>query len=267
MPFHLDRRTLTLALALATLSQTPRVWAQHAAMSRPSPTPPVAPIRTKVDTVAGVEWSDPYAWLRDDQRKRPEVLAYLRAENAYADRMTSRSRRLQERLFRELVGHIKETDLSVPELMDGYYYYSRTVKGRQYPIFCRKRGSLSAREEVLLDENALGRGHAYSRVALRQVSPNGRLLAYTHDTTGSEWYSVHVKDLTTGKLLPDVIDSVSYGLQWAADNRTLFFTRDNAAHRPDRIFRRALGSPAESLVVTEPDSLYFLELSRTKDRT
>ena len=98
------------------------------------------------------------------------------------------------------------------------------------------------------------------------MSPDGNLLAYTHDTTGSEWYTVRVKDLRTGRLLPDVIDSVSYGLEWSADNRTLFFTRDNAAHRPDRIFRRALGDSAETLVVSEPDSLFFLRLSKTKDR-
>ena len=219
-----------------------------------------------MDTVAGVEWPDPYAWLRDDQRRNPEVLAHLRAENAYAERMTRHNRPLEQRLFREMVGRIKETDLSVPELKDGYYYYTRTVKGQQYHLFCRRRGSLSAPEEVLLDENAVGRGHSYSRVGARQVSPDGRLLAYTHDTTGSEWYTIRVKDLRTGKLLPDAIDSVSYGLEWAADNRTLFFTRDNAAHRPDRIYRRALGDAAESLVVTEPDSLYFLSLEKTKDR-
>ena len=210
------------------------------------------------DTVAGVALSDPYVWLRDDKRTRPEVLDHLRGENAYTEAMTRRTGPLQDTLYREMVGHIKETDLSVPERLGGYYYYTRTEKGKQYPIFCRKRGSLSARETILLDENALGRGHAYSRVALRQVSPDGNLLAYTHDTTGSEWYTVRVKDLRTGRLLPDAIDSVSYGLEWSADNRTLFFTRDNAAHRPDRIFRRVLGDSAETLVVSEPDSLFFL---------
>ena len=241
--------------------------AQATGSGDPPASPPVATRVAHVDTVAGVEWPDPYAWLRDDQRRRPEVLGYLRAENAYADAMTRHSRPLEQRLFREMVGHIKETDLSVPELSNGYYYYSRTVKGRQYSIFCRRRGSLSAPEEVLLDENAVGEGHRYSRVALRQVSPNGRLLAYSQDTTGSEWYTVRVKDLRTGRLLPDAIDSVSYGLEWAADNRTLFVLRDNAAHRPYRIFRRTLGDPAESLVVSEPDSLYSLRLAKTKDRT
>jgi oligopeptidase B len=216
--------------------------------------------------VAGVAWSDPYAWLRDDKRQRSEVLDYLRSENAYTEAAMWHTRQRQDTLFREMVGHVKETDLSVPELIDGYHYYSRTEKGKQYSIFCRKRGSLAAREEVLLDENAVGRGHQYSRVGSRRVSPDGNLLAYTHDTTGSEWYTIRVKDLRTGRLLPDVTDSVSYGLEWAGDSRTLFFTRDNAAHRPDRIFRRALGDSAEAQVLSEPDSLYSFDLSKTKDR-
>jgi oligopeptidase B len=230
------------------------------------PSPPVAKVVEHVDTVAGVEWRDPYAWLRDNKRQRPEVLSHLRAENAYTEAMTLHTAALQERLYREMVGHIKETDLSVPQLDDGYYYYTRTVKGQEYPIFCRKRGSLSASEHVLLDENALARGHGYSRVGVRKVSPDGNLLAYTQDTTGSEWYTIYVKDLRTGTLLPDKVDSVSYGLEWAADGKTLFFTRDNHAHRPDRIFRRVLGQAADTLVVSEPDSLFFLALSKTKDR-
>jgi oligopeptidase B len=257
-------RALAALLALLVVPAARPLPAQSSADSASAP--PVAAVRTKVDTVAGVEWPDPYAWLRDDQRRNPEVLAHLRAENAYTERMTRHSRSVEARLFREMVARIKETDLSVPELKDGYYYYSRTVKGRQYPIFCRRRGSLSAPEEVLLDENALGQGHGYSRVGLRRVSPDGHLLAFTHDTTGSEWYTVRVKDLRAGKLLPDAIDSVSYGLEWAADSHTLFFTRDNPAHRPDRIYRRVLGSPAESLVVSEPDSLFTLELKESKDR-
>ena len=194
-----------------------------------------------------------------------EVLAHLREENAYTDGMLAHTRALQERLFREMVGHLKETDLSVPELDHGYYYYDRTVKGGQYKIFCRRRATMTAPEEVLLDENALGKGHDYSRVGLRRVSPDGRLLAYSRDTTGSEWYTVYVKDLRTGRLLPDRIDSVGYGLEWAADNRTLFFLRDNAAHRPQWIYRRALGDTTPTLVVEEPDSLFFFGLAKTKD--
>jgi oligopeptidase B len=212
-------RALAALLALLVVPAARPLPAQSSSADSAS-APPVAAVRTKVDTVAGVEWPDPYAWLRDDQRRNPDVLAHLRAENAYTERMTRHSRSVEARLFREMVARIKETDLSVPELKDGYYYYSRTVKGRQYPIFCRRRGSLSAPEEVLLDENALGQGHGYSRVGLRRVSPDGHLLAFTHDTTGSEWYTVRVKDLRAGKLLADAIDSVSYGLEWAADSHT-----------------------------------------------
>jgi oligopeptidase B len=236
------------------------------AQQEPAPQPPIAEVVPHVDTVAGTAWSDPYAWLRDDKRQRPEVLAHLRAENAYTEAMMSHTKGLQDRLYKEMVGHIKETDLTVPELDNGYYYYSRTVKGQEYSIFCRKRGNLSAPEEVLLNENELAKGHGYSRVGVRKVSPDGNLLAYTQDTTGSEWYTVYVKDLGSGKLLEDKIDSVSYGLEWAG-GKTLFFTRDNAAHRPDRIFRHTLGQTGDQQVVSEPDSLFFLGLSKTKDRS
>ena len=252
-------------LALFALRAPTDLQGQSAAPDR-ALVPPVAAVIPHLDTVAGIEWNDPYFWLRDDQRRREEVLDHLRAENAYTEASMRPTRQLRDTLYREMVGHLKETDLSVPELTDGFYYYSRTKKGKQYQIYCRKRGSLSAREEVLLDENEVGRGHAYSRVGLRKVSPDGGLLAYTHDTTGSEWYALRVKDLRTGRLLPDVIDSVSYGIEWASDSRTLFFTRDNPAHRTDRIFRRTLGDSSETLVVSEPDSLYFFGLSKTKDR-
>jgi oligopeptidase B len=261
----LATRWSLLVVALPALL-APAGLAGQTSSSGPAPTPPVAARVPHVDTVAGVVLSDPYFWLRDDRRERPEVLDYLRRENAYTEAVTRHTRALQDTLFHEMVGHIRETDLSVPELVDGFYYYSRTEKGKQYPIFCRRRGSMSAPEQVLLDENAAARGHAYSRIGARQVSPDGKLLAYTHDTTGSEWYTVRVKDLRTGRLLPDVVDSVSYGLEWAADNRTLFFTRDTPAHRPDRIYRRALGDSAETVVVREPDSLYFLALGKSRDR-
>src|SRR3954469_12080879 len=267
---HRLRRWVTRAFLALPILATPSGLPAQGVPERDSlsqSSPPVAKVVPQLDTVAGVPGPDPYAWLRDNQRQRPEVLDYLRSENKYTEAMTRRTGTLQELLFKEMVGHIKETDASVPERIGQYYYYTRTIKGQQYPVFCRKRGSLTAAEEILLDENLLAKGHGYSRVALRQVSPDGNLLAYTHDTTGSEWYTIRVKDLRSGKILPDQIDSVSYGLEWAADNRTLFFTRDNPAHRPSHIFRRALGGTDETLVVSEPDSLYFLALGKTKDRT
>jgi oligopeptidase B len=150
-----------LVLSLCSLALTSPGVAQRTADTS---TPPATAIIPQRDTLAGEIRVDNYSWLRDDQRKRPEVLDHLKAENAYTEAVMAHTKPLQERLFREMVGHIKETDLSVPELVDGYYYYSRTGKGKQYSIFCRKRGSLRAAEEVLLDENAIAAGHGYSRV-------------------------------------------------------------------------------------------------------
>jgi oligopeptidase B len=166
-----------------------------------------------------------------------------------------------------MVGRIKETDLSVPEYIDGAWYYTRTVKGQQYPIFCRRRGSLKAPEQVLLDENALAGSRSYSRVGLRRVSPDGNILAYTWDTTGGEWYTLMIKDLRTGRLLADRIDSVNYEVEWAADNRTLLYGRDDAAHRAFRVYQHGLGGSGPDAVVFEDlDPLFNVDLAKSKDR-
>jgi oligopeptidase B len=245
---------------------TPAASAQNAARAE-SAVPPVARTIPKVDTLLGEVRVDPYAWLRDDKRSAPEVIGYLEAENRYSLRMLDHTKALQQKLFAEMVGRIKETDLSVPEYVAGAWYYTRTVKGKQYPIFCRRRGSLQAREEVLLDENGLAGDRTYSKVGLRRVSPDGELLAYTWDTTGGEWYALLLKDLRTGKVLRDRVDSVNYSVEWAADNRTLFYGRDDAAHRPFRVYRHELGKAGpDQMVFDEPDQLFNVDLSRSKDR-
>jgi oligopeptidase B len=187
--------------------------------------PPVARTIARVDTLHGEVRVDPYFWLRDDRRAAPEVLSYLEAENRYTDAHMRHTDRLQQKLYQEMVGRIKETDLSVPEYVNGFWYYTRTVKDQQYPIFCRKRGTLKAPEEVLLDENAVAGKRPYSRVGVRQVSPDGNILAYTWDTTGGEWYTLMFKDLRNRRLLSDRIDSVNYEVEWAADNHTVFYGR------------------------------------------
>src|SRR6266536_1912506 len=243
------------------------VWCVAPAASAQSAAPPVARTIPKVDTLLGEVRADPYAWLRDDKRSAPEVIGYLEAENRYSLSMMEHTRPLQQRLFAEMVGRIKETDLSVPEYVAGAWYYTRTVKGKQYPIFCRRRGSLKAREEMLLDENDLAGHRPYSKVGLRRVSPDGELLAYTWDTTGGEWYTLLLKDLRTGRVLPDRVDSVNYSLEWAADNRTLFYGRDDPAHRPFRIHRHELGKAGpDQMIFDEPDELFNVDLSRSKDR-
>jgi oligopeptidase B len=257
---RLVSRRLSLALALLTLAAPLNAQTQEAS-------PPVARANPKVDTLHGEVREDPYFWLRDDRRSAPEVISYLQAENRYAETEMRHTGALQKRLYDEMVGRIKETDLSVPEFVDGFWYYTRTVKGQQYPIFCRRRGNLKAPEQVLLDENALAGTRPYSRVGLRQVSPDGNILAYTWDTTGGEWYTLRLKDLRSGRLLPDRIDSVNYEVEWAADNRTLFYGRDDAAHRAYRVHRHELGSQTPDPVVFEDlDPLFNVDLSKSKDR-
>src|SRR3989442_7605921 len=162
-------------------------------------TPPIEKTIRKVDTTLGDIRVDNYFWLRDDSRKSPEVIAYLEAENRYVAAWLQHTGALQTRLFNEMKARIKETDLSVPQREGQYYYYSRTVAGQQYPILCRKRCSLTAPEEVMLDENApgAGAGRAYFRGGVSRVSPDERMLAFTADPTGAERYLLGGKDPAT----------------------------------------------------------------------
>src|SRR3989475_273940 len=211
-------RPTRLLLALGVFAASSGV-ARAQAPGRPAatdtaalPTPPIAKTIPKVDTTLGDIRVDNYFWLRDDSRKSPEVIAYLEAENRYVAAWLQHTDALQTRLFNEMKARIKETDLSVPQREGQYYYYSRTVAGQQYPILCRKRGSLTAPEEVMLDENAsgAGAGRAYFRGGVRRVSPDERMLAFTVDTTGAERYLLGVKDLASGAVLSARIGQVNY---------------------------------------------------------
>src|SRR5512141_1706385 len=246
----------------AALIVTP-VFAAAAQM----PAPPVARIVPRADTTLGDVRIDNYFWIRDDARKNPDVIAYLNAENAYTDAVLKPLQSLIDKLYLEMKGRIKETDLSVPERIGNYYYYNRTEAGKQYPILARKRGSLSASEEVMLDENVAAGTSKYFRVGRSEVSPNDRFLAFTVDTTGGERYTLMVKDLTTGQLLPDRVPMVNYSLEWAGDNKTLFYGMGDAANRSYRILRHVLGSSSPDVVIAEePDDLFNLQLDKTKDR-
>jgi oligopeptidase B len=229
--------------------------------------PPTAKMIPKVDSTAGDIRVDNYFWLRDDERKNPDVLAYLDAENRYTAATLKHTEPLEQQLFAEMKGRIKETDLSVPQRIGHYFYYSRTEAGHQYAIFCRTKGSLAAPEEIILDENPLGAGHAYFHVGVARISPNEQLLAFTVDTSGAERYSLVVKDLSTGAMRPDSIRHVNYSLQWAADNRTLFYGNSDSANRAFAIVRHTLGAAqsADSVVFREPDVLYEAELGKTAD--
>jgi oligopeptidase B len=228
--------------------------------------PPVAHVDPRVSTIHGENRIDDYFWLRD--RSDPAVIAYLEAENSYTTTVMRPTEALQERLYQEMRARIKEADLSVPEQLDHYHYYSRTEAGGQYPILCRRRESLDPEEEILLDQNPLAAAHTYFRVGVSVVSPDHKLLAYSVDTSGGEEFTLHIKDLTTGELLGETISTTSLGVAWANDSRTLFYTVLDRARRPCRLYRHVVGSSpsTDALVYFEADESFFLDVNRTRSR-
>jgi oligopeptidase B len=226
--------------------------------------PPVAKVAPKTITIHGDTRVDNYAWLRD--RNDPDTIPYLEAENHYTEAMMTHTGALQAKLYAEMLGRIKQTDLSVPVKRDNYYYYSRTEEGKQYSIYCRKQNSLDGPEEILLDGNALAEGKKYFRTGNFSVSPNHRLLAYSVDFNGDEAYAIRVKDLETGQLLADEIQNTYYSLEWASDNATFFYTVLDSAKRPYKVFRHALGVKEDTLVYHEPDERFTVELGKTLSR-
>lgn len=229
-----------------------------------TPTPPVAPVKPVEFVNHGDQRVDNYFWLRE--RENPELLAYLEAENSYTKASLAHTEALQKELFAEMKGRIKETDESVPVEKDGFFYYRRTEEGKQYPIYCCKAGSLDAPEQILLDLNTEAAGKAYMRLGNFAVSPDQRLLAYALDDNGSENYTLRVKNLETGELLPDEVAKTYYGLVWGNDNTTLYYTVLDASMRPYKLFRHRLSSDpsADELLYHEADESYFLSLYKTK---
>ncbi len=226
--------------------------------------PPVARRDPTTRVIHGRTLVDPYHWMRD--RESPEVRAHLEAENAYTARVMRHAEPLQEELYQRLVERLQETDASVPVRLDDYWYYSRTVEGRQYPIRCRKRGSLDAPEEVLLDLNTLG--EPFVALGAFAVSPDHRLLAYSLNADGSESFSLRVVDLESGEPVGEAIENTSPSLAWANDGATFFYTMRDAAQRPYRAFRHVLGRPAadDELVFEETDERFFVSVFRTRSR-
>lgn len=225
--------------------------------------PPVAPKKPKTIRIQQDQVIDNYFWLRE--KTNPEVLQYLNAENAYAEKMLAHTKPLQEKLYNEMVSRIKETDLSVPFKMDDYFYYSKTEKGKQYPVYYRKKGSLQAPEEILLDLNELGKGKKFMAVGNFEISDDGNLMAYSTDETGFRVYNLFVKDLRTGTLLPDAVKDVD-SVAWAADNKTLFYVTKDSAKRSYRLYRHALGSNKSDLLFEEKDTRFSLYTGRTRSK-
>ena len=227
--------------------------------------PPIARRLQTVNTFHGHRLTDDYAWLRE--KTSPEVIAFLEQENAYTSAVMKPTQELQAKLYDEMLSHIKETDVSVPFRDKDYFYYSRTEQGAQYPIYCRKHGSLEAEEKVMLDMNQLAVGEAFMALGALTVSDDGNLLAFSTDTTGFRQYTLHIKDLRTGEVLADQAQRVG-SVVWAADNRTLFYSvEDEETKRQFQLYRHVLGEPqdTDALVYEEADERFNLGGGRTRD--
>jgi oligopeptidase B len=229
-----------------------------------APQPPMAEKKTKTTNIHGETLVDDFFWLRE--KTNPSVQSYLKAEDDYALAAMKHTTGLQEKLYNEMLSHIKQTDENVPYRQGNYFYYSRTEEGKQYPIFCRKKGSKEAAEEVILDMNELAKGQKFMSLGMLIPSDDGNLLAYSTDNTGYRQYLLQIKDLRTGQLLPDKAERVT-SLSWANDNKTIFYvTEDAVTKRSDKFFRHVLGSDKTDLVLEEKDELFDIGTGRSLDQ-
>jgi oligopeptidase B len=252
------RRPALIASLVASALAAPTVLAQEGVQ------PPVAMKKPHETRIHGLTLTDNYFWLRE--KSNPEVIKYLEAENAYTEAVMSPTKDLQETLYKEILGRIKQTDLSVPSRIGEYFYYSRTEEGKQYPYMCRRKGSMEGKEEVLLDLNALAEGHKFLSLGAYSVSNDGNLLAYSTDTTGYRQYTLHVKDLRSGQILPERIERTG-SIVWAADNKTIFYTTEDAVtKRSDKFWRHAVGAEGSDLLYEEKDELFDVYAGRSLDR-
>lgn len=228
--------------------------------------PPSAKKIPNVKTYLEEKYVDNYYWLRD--KTNPEVISYLKAENNYTDAVMKHTLPLQENLYKEMLGRIKENDSSVPEQIGNYFYYTRTEAGKQYKIHCRKYGTVDAAEEIILDPNQLYAGSSYFAIGAFKISPNNKYLAYTTDTDGSESYTVNIKNLQSGELLKDKITNAFETLEWANNNETIYYTVLDNAKRPFQAYRHKLGTDPKKdpLVYHEKDEAYYLSLNKTKNQ-
>jgi len=207
---------------------------------------------------------DPYYWMRE--KANPEVIAHLKAENAYTDAVMAPTAALQEQLYREIVGRIQESDTSAPNYFKGYWNYTRTVEGLDYEIYCRRPRTMDEPEQVLLDGNELARGHDYFDLGFVEASPDQNLIAYAADFTGAELFELRFRNLSTGAELEDVLHDVYNGFAWASDNETFFYVKADTAMRPYQVWRHRLGTPPadDVLVMQDDDERFELSVEPTK---
>jgi len=232
-----------------------------------NPQPPKAEKILSEIVLHGDTLLDNYHWLKDKTRQNKKVIDYIEAENDYTKNMMKHTRKLQEKIYHEIVDRIDENDVSVPVKMNGYYYYNRKEKGKQYSVYCRKKGKLNTPEEIYLDENELAKNHSFYSIFEMEISPDQNLLAYSADTTGMESYTLFIKNLKTNKNLPETFYNVG-DVTWANDSKTFFYTTEDESGRDFQVYRHTLGNDPKNdkLLYTEKDEAFYVWLSKTKSK-
>lgn len=228
--------------------------------------PPIAKVKDTILEMHGDKRVDPYYWLND--RENPEVIAYLEQENSYYQQMTAHTKELQQTLFEEMKSRIKEDDSSVPYFYNGYYYQTKYEKGQEYPIYIRRKGTLTAKEEVLFNCNEMAKGKAYFQLGTMSVSPDNKLAAFATDVVSRRLYTIQIKNLETGEILADKIENANPNLVWAEDSKTIFYTTKNAKTlRSEKVWKHEVGQKdADALVYFEKDETFDVFVSKTKSK-
>lgn len=226
--------------------------------------PPIAQQKPQELTKHNHTRIDNYYWL--NERENPDVIAYLEAENAYTDTALAHTNELQHELYDEMLGRIKQTDISVPFKRNGYYYYTRYEEGKEYPIYCRKKGNQDAEEEIMLNGNEMAEGYAYFQIGGWEISSNNNLLAFSVDTVSRRQYTIYIKDLATGEIYPESIPNTSGNMAWGNDNTTLFYSVKDETLRPYKIVRHMLEDTYEKdeVVFEENDPTFYAFVFKTK---
>ncbi len=252
--------TLLPATDIPTLD--PATGANPLVLDPDAAKPPVAPRKPKVVGLHGDKMQDPYFWLRE--KTNPAVLSYLKAENTYTAAVMAPFKATEDTLYNEILGRIKQTDVSAPYPQRGYWLYARTEEGKQYPIHCRKKGSVDAPEEVVLDVNKLAEGQKFMALGDFDYSDDNTMLAYSTDVNGHRDYDFHLKNLATGEEIKTPIGKVA-SITWAADNKTIFFVTEDESKRSDKVFRYTLGEKEPTLVYEDKDELFDVAAGRSLD--
>ncbi|MBU4486093.1 MAG: S9 family peptidase [Candidatus Delongbacteria bacterium] len=228
---------------------------------------PVAEKERMVFNYHGEEIVDDYSWLKDKDRKNPKVLDYIKKENDYAKESMKPFSKLENKIYDEIVSKIDQSDVSVPVKIDDYFYYSKEIEGKQYPVHCRKFKTMDGNEEILLDLNEMAKGHDYFELSVYEISPDHKYLAYSIDTEGNEKYTLYIQYLAKKTLFPETFENVD-GLEWAEENNTFFYTTVNESNRSNKVFRHVLGTRVDNdrLMYSETAESFYVWIEKTKSK-